>query len=124
MSLSFWVFVVLACVFLTPIYAVYSENSEVRTNRSQYLNWFLVYLSVIYLLPIFVNPESVVSFVSILLIDIVVSYFFMQKVVQRCRDAGVAKKECYYALIPVLGFVVTIALLFKDSLSEIDHSVG
>lgn len=124
MSDAAWVFIVIACVFLTPVYAVYSENTEVRISRQQYLNWCLGFVGIICFLPFFIEPEGVGSIAFLLVTDVVATYFFMQKVVQRCRDAGAPKKEVYYALIPIFGLVILIALLFSKSKdSDFDQAI-
>tara|TARA_R110000803_G_scaffold115745_1_gene184253 strand:+ start:120 stop:512 length:393 start_codon:yes stop_codon:yes gene_type:complete len=96
------------------IFAIYKDDTKEKMTRLSFLGWVLfVGVGNIILSKLFesyyLSPSDLVPVVFLLII----AYPFGRAFSRRSRDAGWSKTPAYCALIPVVGFVITIALIFK-----------
>jgi uncharacterized membrane protein YhaH (DUF805 family) len=105
---------------LPSFVAVATERSGHRAGRTKYLVAFLIGLIGPFVVAALLNQLNGISadsglFLACAVIWIVCQIWFYRVLVSRARDAGHTKALAYSAVVPMVGSIICIYLLFPES---------
>jgi uncharacterized membrane protein YhaH (DUF805 family) len=110
-------------MLVTPIAAIYTENTERRVKRAKFALWSLAFLLLFFfilepLLEVLSQTPDTIWSPSLLIIMTGCTIFqalFLRVLVRRLRDAGHDESLAYLSLIPLMNLGLVIYLTFKAS---------
>lgn len=117
--------VVLGLILLNAviiIYATYTENSQERADRSEFLFFVGILIALEVILRV-VFPEGLTASNIILCLAVFYNYPISRLMVRRARDAGLGKLIVYLSIIPIpyVPIACWFVLLLKPTVrSEAD----
>jgi len=110
---------------MLPLLAVYSERTDLKMTRADFLPWALAVLVGLpgIVLAVFdfldhstYDADTRVNAVMVMGILVHIPYWFLyQRYVRRARDAGLSRKTCYWAGVPFAQIILALVLVFRRS---------
>jgi uncharacterized membrane protein YhaH (DUF805 family) len=121
-SIGDWLFflAILIAIYLPSFIAVATERSGCRAGRVNYLVAFVVGLvgpvGIAALLDRLIGPSTDSRlFLAWVAVWLLFQIWFYRVLVRRARDAGYTRALAYSAVVPMVGLVICIYLLFPAS---------
>ena len=118
-SIWHWLIVLLVLLFIfgLPTLAVAKENSNLRTNRREFLLWIVAYIGIPFVIGFIgaLLDEADISQLIGVIFGLAIIYPLYQRFVRRARDVGMGKTIAYLSIVPLVNIITTLILLFKGS---------
>lgn len=93
---------------------IYTENSDLRATRTEFTRFVVLGVLLNIVVNFILERTTSLALLSVIYITLLIfSYHFARITTQRCRDAGWSKSPAYCMLIPFVGLIIVLALVFK-----------
>lgn len=114
--------VMYALAFVVPIFAIYTERTDLRDGRLDFLKWWLANITA-GIAGIFAQRfvESDHLPIALAIVSLILLYPFSRSLVRRCRDVGWNKNWAYVSVVPYVGGLLAIVILFWGSQQKISE---
>ena len=116
-AFSIWHWIIVLGVLLTPLLPIFLASADKRLTRGEYAIRTLCAVGVGILLNL-IGSASVILALPALVITIILYVLTVSWTVHRLQDVGASRWVALLFILPFIGFIVWIALMFVPTKGE------